>query len=110
MFPSAMEKKDKQLWNFIRKQNARKIDNYICERNYNICIHRISLMNLGAVVAVIVWNLNLQMPMESVPITTNIVGSTPAQGKMHNIMWQQIIIFVKGTTIYAFIIDLNTIL
>ena len=39
MFPPAMEKKDKQLWNFIRKQNARKIDNYICERNYNICIH-----------------------------------------------------------------------
>ena len=46
-------------------------------------------MNLGAVVAVIVWNLNLQMPMESVPITTNIVGSTPAQGEfeVYNIMW-----------------------
>ena len=46
-------------------------------------------MNWGAVVDVIVWNLNLQMPMESVPITTNIVGSTPAQGEMYNIMWQQ---------------------
>jgi hypothetical protein len=41
-------------------------------------------MNWGAVVDVIVWNLNLQMPMESVPITTNIVGSTPAQGKIDN--------------------------
>ena len=44
-------------------------------------------MNLGAVVAVIVWYLHLQMPMESVPITTKVVGSTPTQGEVYNIMW-----------------------
>jgi hypothetical protein len=29
-------------------------------------------------VAVIVWSLNLQLPMQSVPITTDVVGLSPA--------------------------------
>ena len=37
------------------------------------------LMNQRAVVAVIVWQLDLQLPMKSVPITTDVVGSTPSQ-------------------------------
>jgi hypothetical protein len=31
--------------------------------------------------------LDLQLPMQSVAITTDAVGSTPAQGKVYNIMW-----------------------
>jgi hypothetical protein len=41
---------------------------------------------LGPVVVVIVWQLDLQLPMQSVPITTDVVGSTRAQGEVHNIM------------------------
>ena len=31
--------------------------------------------------AVVVWYLDLQLSMYSVPITTDVVGSTPAQGE-----------------------------
>ena len=41
----------------------------------------------GSVVAVIVWQLDLQLPMQSVPITTDIVSSNFDQGEVHNIMW-----------------------
>jgi hypothetical protein len=42
---------------------------------------------LGAVVAVIVWWLDLQLPMQSVPITTDVVSSNLDQGEVYNIMW-----------------------
>ena len=38
-----------------------------------------------AIVVVNVWWLDLQLPMQSVPITTDVVGSTLAQGE-YNIM------------------------
>jgi hypothetical protein len=34
---------------------------------------------------VIVWYLDLQLPMQSVPITTKIVSSNPAHGKVYSI-------------------------
>ena len=40
-----------------------------------------------AVLVVIVWQLNLQLPMQSVPITTDVVGSNLYQGEVYNIMW-----------------------
>jgi hypothetical protein len=40
----------------------------------------------GAVVAVIVWWLDLQLPMQLMPITTDVMGLTPAQGEVYNIM------------------------
>ena len=42
--------------------------------------------NFDAVVAVIIWQFNLQLPLQSVPITTDVVGATPAQGEEYNIM------------------------
>jgi hypothetical protein len=42
--------------------------------------------NGGAIVAVIVWLLDLQLSMQSVLITTDVLGSTPAQGEVYNIM------------------------
>ena len=30
--------------------------------------------------------VGLQLPMQSVPITTDVVGSTPAKGEVYNIM------------------------
>jgi hypothetical protein len=43
-------------------------------------------MRTGTVVAMIVWWLELQLPMQSVPITTDVVSSNLNQGEVHNIM------------------------
>jgi hypothetical protein len=36
---------------------------------------------------VIVWLLDLKLPMQSVPITTDVASSNLDQGKVYNIMW-----------------------
>jgi hypothetical protein len=36
--------------------------------------------------AIIVWKLDLQLPMQSVPITTDVVSSKLDQGELYNIM------------------------
>ena len=36
--------------------------------------------------AVIVWKLDLQLPMQSLPITTDFVSSNLDQGEVYNIM------------------------
>ena len=41
---------------------------------------------LLVVVDVIVWELDLQLPMQSVLITTGVVSSNFDQGEVHNIM------------------------
>jgi len=40
-------------------------------------------------VVMIVWELDLQLPMQSVPITTKVVSSNPAQARCTHyiIMW-----------------------
>ena len=43
------------------------------------------LYAVGAVVAVIIW-LDLQLPMQSVPITTDVVSLNLDQGEVYNIM------------------------
>jgi len=50
---------------------------YIC------CIF---ILYQGAVVVVIVWYLDLQLSMQSVHITTDIVSSNLDQGEVYNIM------------------------
>ena len=44
-------------------------------------------MNHGAVVTVVVWLLDLQLHMQSMPITTDVVSSNFDQGEVYNIMW-----------------------
>jgi hypothetical protein len=39
---------------------------------------------LGTIVAVIVWKLDLLLPMQSVPITTEVVSSNPVHGEMYS--------------------------
>jgi hypothetical protein len=36
---------------------------------------------------VVVWLLDLQLPMQSVPITTDVVSSNLDQGEVYNIIW-----------------------
>ena len=42
---------------------------------------------MGVVVAVIVWWLDLLLPMQLVSITTEVVSSNLDQGEVYNIMW-----------------------
>ena len=49
------------------------------------CITKNTSMNLGAVVVVIVWWLDLQMPVQSVPITTKDVNLNLAHGEVYSI-------------------------
>jgi len=46
----------------------------------------------GAVMVVIVWYLDLQLPMQSVPITNNVVSSNSAYVRCtrYNIMWKRL--------------------
>jgi hypothetical protein len=46
-----------------------------------------SVKYLRAVVLVIVWYLDLQLPMQSVPTTTKIVSLNPAHGKVYPIQY-----------------------
>ena len=50
-----------------------------------VIIVHVILSPFGGVVVVIVWQLNLQLPMQSVPITTKVVSSNPAHGEMYSI-------------------------
>jgi hypothetical protein len=50
----------------------------------DICVT--SILLLRAVVVVIVLSLELQLPMHSVPITTDVVSSNLDQGEVYNIM------------------------
>ena len=44
-----------------------------------------SSVEIGSVVVVIVWLLDLQLPMQSVPITTKVVSCNPAHGEVYSI-------------------------
>jgi hypothetical protein len=46
-----------------------------------------TLYNLGAVLVVIVWSLDLQLPVQSVPITTNVVSFEPIHGDVYSIQY-----------------------
>ena len=56
------------------------------EIRWNITWNRLSK---GAVVVVIAWWLDLQLPMQLVPITTKVVSSNLVHGEVtrYNIMW-----------------------
>jgi hypothetical protein len=43
------------------------------------------VINVRAVVIVILWELDLQLPMQLVSITANVVSSNPAHGKVYSI-------------------------
>ena len=47
----------------------------------------VSYFEWGVVVTVIVWYLDLQLPMQSVPITTDVMSSNLDQGEMYKIVW-----------------------
>ena len=48
------------------------------------CLTPLSIIYQGGVVTMIVWWLDLQLPIQSVPITTDIVNSNLDQGEVYN--------------------------
>ena len=59
----------------------RKISKGQSRDNYIILL----LNSKGDFVVVIVWQLDLQLPVQSVPITTNVVSSNPTHGEVYSI-------------------------
>ena len=59
-------------------------------------IHRSKVQ--GAVVAVITWQLDLKLPMQSVPITIGVVSSNLNQGEVHNIMFDRSVVSTVSST------------
>jgi hypothetical protein len=57
----------------------------------HICAYLLDLFKVPCIYApvevVIVWYLALQLPMQSVPITTHVVSSKLDEGKVYNLMW-----------------------
>ena len=51
------------------------------------CVHDPRLRE--TVVVVIVWLLDLQLPMQSMPITTKVVNSNPVHGEVYSIQHYQ---------------------
>ena len=49
-----------------------------------ITLHFITF-GMGAIVVMIVWQLNLQLPVESVPITSKVVSSNLVHGEVYSI-------------------------
>ena len=61
---------------------------YIDPSQWHIFTYKINITNLqGAVVVMIVWYMDLQLPMQSVLITTDVMGSNLDLGEVYNIMW-----------------------
>ena len=58
---------------------------YATTIDYHIQYYLYSFHKVVSVVAVIVWYLELHV--QSVPITTNVVSSNLDQGEVYNIMW-----------------------
>jgi hypothetical protein len=61
---------------------------YIDPSQWHIFTYKINITILqGAVVVIIVWYMDLQLSMQSVLITTDVVGSNLDLGEVYNIMW-----------------------
>jgi len=50
---------------------------------------------MGAIMVVIIWWLDLQLPVQSVPITTKVVSSNPVYGEVYSIQHLYMIKFVS---------------
>ena len=55
----------------------------------------------GTVVVVIVWQLDLQLPVQSEPITTKVVSSNPVHGEVYSIQYY-VIKFVSDLVFYGY--------
>jgi len=45
--------------------------------------------------------MNLQLPMQLVPITTDVVSSNLDQGELYNIMWQSLSVTCDRSVVFS---------
>ena len=63
-----------------------KLIDFLFPISKQICMIEVTLLKRRAIVVMIVWQLNLQLPVQSVPITTKVLSLNPAHGEVYNIM------------------------
>jgi hypothetical protein len=51
--------------------------------------------------AVIVWKLDLQLPMQLMPITTDVVSSNLDQVELYYIMWSSLSVTCERSVVYS---------
>ena len=60
-------------------------NNFICLYSESFFFILNTIYMRGAIMVVIVWQLDLQLAMQSVPITNNVMSLNPADGEVYNI-------------------------
>ena len=58
---------------------------YILATKSDISNFVVILIYLSSDIVVIVWLFDLQLPVQSVPVTTNVVSSNPVHGEVYSI-------------------------
>ena len=89
------------LKNYIKNQYRFNVMVFPKRTNLEFIINLFSLVStstttMGVVVAVIVWWLAFQLPVQSVPITTKVVSSNPAQVRCMYSIQHSVIKFVSN--------------
>jgi hypothetical protein len=75
---------------------------YISVGQYCLWNHTLYCINFRCHrVAVIVWLLDLQLPMHSVYITTDVVNSNLDQGEVYNIMWYSLSVTFDRSVVFS---------
>jgi hypothetical protein len=75
------------------------------------CITEIQMIeNNRAIVVVIIWLLDLQLPIQSIPITTKVVSLNPVHGdKLYHIMLYQVTDKLYHIMLYQIHLTMNRI-
>ena len=79
------------------------------------CLHKVKILKdyidfSGTVMVVIIWQLDLQLPVQLVPMTTEVVSSNPAHGEVYSIQHYVIKIVGDLRQVCGFLHDITEIL
>jgi len=61
----------------------------------------LSIKQEGTVMSVIVRQLDIQLPMQSVPITIDVVSSNRDQGEVYKIMWWSLSLTCDRSVVFS---------
>ena len=71
----------------VTKQPVHSVQSAHCGTKKKEIVYIMFTIIQEAAVVVITWQLDLQLPMQSLPITTDVESSNLDQGEVYNIMW-----------------------
>jgi hypothetical protein len=74
-----------KMLQILKKKWLKHNVNFITKELFNLHTESISsfIKHQGVVVVMIIWELDLQLPMQSMPITTKLVSLNPDQGEVY---------------------------